>query len=283
MYISRREALYNACWWIHVLCFLLIILIAFILVIPEDVFGSSNGFIDSWVHAAVKNTKEFGKVELASLTVLLGLSKLLCNQVGPGWVWNAVEGLLTEFRKHSFTKVCLESEQYCHRVTLFQYVTYRHWWFLLTARCWIKCFRFTGLRGPWSGWLIVVRRSGNAKKRTNLVFLACDDGENAEGLAGRAFRGCQTYIVKQLPEITATSVDTDIAEYAKKTYVTVAWVKKRLEEKKTLARSLAAIPIEVDNKPWGVIVIDSTEPTGVSIQANAKDVALFMLGKLLKR
>jgi hypothetical protein len=182
MYLSRREGLYNVCWTIHLVCFALIIAIAFILVIPEGYFGSSNGLIDSWVHAAVSHAKEFGKIELASLTVVLGFSKFLCSQIGPGWVWNAIEGLLTEFRKHSFTKICLESEQYSHRVTLFQYVTYRHWWFLFTSRCWLKCFRFVGgLRGPWSGWLIVVRRSGNAKKRTNLVFLACDDGENAEG------------------------------------------------------------------------------------------------------
>ncbi|MEQ1827175.1 MAG: hypothetical protein ABL921_14565 [Pirellula sp.] len=116
-----------------------------------------------------------------------------------------------------------------------------------------------------------------------MVFLACDDAENAEGVAGQAFRASQTYIIKNLPELTSESDDSDIADYAKKTYVSIAWVKKRLKANRTLARSIAAIPIEVDHKPWGVIVIDSTLPAGVVIQPNAKDVALFTLGKLLKR
>lgn len=60
-------------------------------------------------------------------------------------------------------------------------------------------------------------------------------------------------------------------------------VRRYANKNKTLPRSITAIPIEVNNKRWGVLVLDSVHPTGISSDAISNyTVTLALIGRLLE-
>lgn len=68
----------------------------------------------------------------------------------------------------------------------------------------------------------------------------------------------------QLPDVLANPDDMSrMMEYAKRTIVTVEWLKHEIDKGKHPARSFAAFRVIVNDEPWGVIVIDSREPDGI--------------------
>jgi hypothetical protein len=112
-----------------------------------------------------------------------------------------------------------------------------------------------------SGWLIPVARSGHGKKRSRSIYLAPDDLDNAEGIAGVVWafgkKGQAPAPIEDLPQITVTSSVEDKELYAKKTFIPFAWVEWYIRKKRSLPRSYAGRPIEVSGEMWGVLVIDS--------------------------
>jgi heat shock protein HslJ len=160
--------------------------------------------------------------------------------ISPPWVWETVRAILDQLRLHAFRGVRGELQQH-NRVTLFKHV----WW------------RWSWCRWPWSGWLVPVERSGYTTRKTDTAFLAPDDGGRAQGIAGRAWASNETVSKSNLPAVTDKSPEDELKQYADETYISVELLRSRLVQKKSVALSLTAFPVEVKNKVWGVIVFDS--------------------------
>jgi hypothetical protein len=164
----------------------------------------------------------------------------VAKSVSPPWVWETVRAILDQLQRHAFPHVQGELQQY-NRVTLFKHVRWR----------WAAC------KWPWSGWLVPVERSGYTTRKTDTAFLAPDDGDRAEGVAGRAWAESGTVSKSNLPNVTDNSPEEDLKRYADETFISVEKLRARLKAKKRVALSLTAFPVEVKNRVWGVVVFDS--------------------------
>lgn len=150
----------------------------------------------------------------------------------------AIHDLLDQVCHHTFKNQKFDHEQN-RRVTLFKYhkFTFRRWPFF-------------------GGWLMPIERSGESTRRTGAIFHAPDDGEKCEGVAGRAWSKRSNVYVPSLPNLRKNPTDAQFREYAEKSFVAV----DKLRCKPPQACSLLGIPIEVGQKRWGVIVVDSVLP-----------------------
>ena len=181
---------------------------------------------------------------------LLVLSSLTLGTWGCTWllrIWGdpkllaVLDDVLDQFRDGVFEDV--RGDHAHHRVTLFQ-----HRRCLLGFSMW-----------PCSGWLVPVARSGHTSQKTKTRFRAPDDPQKTEGIAGRAWASInKTAFAANLPDLESVSSREAIAEWANLTNVSEKWVRKR----NTHARSLMGFRVEKPNgKPWGVLVIDSRNPS----------------------
>jgi GAF domain-containing protein len=100
---------------------------------------------------------------------------------------------------------------------------------------------------------VTVERSGHFTRQAREAFWAPDQAEYAHGVAGRTWATQRVLPIINLPD---PSDETHIADYARQSFVPLAWVRKTNER----ARSYFGIPIEVRGRPWGVVVLDSRDP-----------------------
>lgn len=218
------------------------------------------------------------------LLIVLGaiafIAKPICAWLGPPWVWSRIESLLDEVREHAFDSAPADAV-HDHRVTLFKRVgcclfRYRAWRF--------RSARSGKKRGPFAGWIIPVARSGHTAQKTDVVFLAPDHAEDAEGIAGQVWRCNKSVYLDNLPRLTKSSAERTKAQYAAKTWVSPAMVQRRLNRGKLLARSFCGIPIEVKSRFWGAIVLDSVKPQSIKLPNDPTyRLSAKMLGELLRR
>lgn len=170
------------------------------------------------------------------------------NYFGQPKLWDCIHFMLNDFRGEAFSEE--QASQAFHRVTLFQHKT-----------C---CFSIQAWRlyktGPLAGWLVPVERSGHLTRKCKTRFPATDAGKTA-GVAGQTWLKNLCIYMENLPELTASSPDTLVEEYAQKTWSDPTWLKKELAKNgKVLPRSYCGIPIEIKGKPWGVLLFDSAGP-----------------------
>lgn len=194
----------------------------------------------------------------------LGIFEVLRRWIGFPNLWPTLHKVSDEFREEVFSDAAIDPVHE-HRVTLFKRVP----WSLQ----WPCCCR------PWRGWLIPVVRSGHTTQSTSTVFPAPDDATKAEGIAGEAWKGRFMWI-ENLPDVSGDAPDDDIRLFAETTRVSEKWVRKHHPNR----RSYGGFIVEVRGKPWGVIVLDSTSPTGLKHQkrkaceAFAKNVGRILEG-----
>jgi hypothetical protein len=164
----------------------------------------------------------------------------LQRRIGEPKTWGLVQTVLDQFRARVFSSDSDDLHE--HRVTLFRHVGW----------CW--CLR----RWPWSGWLVPVARSGHTTQRTDALFMAPDDAERAEGVAGKTWALRRTVFIDRLPNLRCDGVTPEAkAEYAKLSLMPDVLVEKRNPK----ARSLYGAPVEVKGQIWGVVVVDSRKET----------------------
>jgi len=205
------------------------------------------------------------------LSFLTGILVAACTfamkAIGPPWVRHAVKNVLDEMHQHAFGES--NRAEFHDRITLFKY----------------EAFCIKGPRTRWSpfgGHLVPFVRSGFITQKSSVVFRAPDDGD-FEGVAGFAY-SCNISIEREhLPDVAPGSSPTkkDFEKYASETYVTADWLKKE----RSSARSLYGLPVRVDGKPWGAIVIDSRQeaiPDSANVIKSYYLVAT-VLGQLIKR
>lgn len=287
MRTSRREFAYNTLTTLYWIAIWGTVFFAVVGIFDVDTWKTEDRGGWNAVKAVLQFTQSFQKPALAIFGIAAIVLKRLADAVGPAWLWRAIEDLLSEYRKECFKDSELTQAEFHHRVTLFQHVDLRTWWFWVTGRfwsCW-RCKKPAGIRTPAAGWLVVVRRSGHATKRTNVAFLAPDDADCTEGVAGRAWGENQIVSIKELPDLSGNPTEEEINGYADETNCTIEWLKNRIAKRKYMARSITAIPIEINYRLWGVLVIDSRSPDGIKERGSGRirDFFVVVLGKLLKQ
>lgn len=191
--------------------------------------------------------------------VVMGFRKM----IGGSRVWGLVHSVLDDLRGDLFGR-SKDDRLHANRVTLFKYVK------------WAWCFR----KWPWSGWLVPVERSGHTTRRTRSIFMAPDDGDRVEGVAGIAWSRGKQYYKEDLPDLSDNESDELLREYSRSCKLSPETVRKR----KHLARSVHATTVEVKGCVWGVLVVDSRKPTLPmnKLQKDYRRVARF-LGWALER
>lgn len=125
-------------------------------------------------------------------------------------------------------------------------------------------------------------RSGHTTQNTSTVFLAPDDADNAEGVAGKTWAEGREVVVRihSLPKV---GDEKSMREYADKTGVSYDWVRNQVERKRQFAAYYRGIPIEVNSTKWGVLLLDSRNPNAEQqITVELISYAHFF-GKLLER
>jgi hypothetical protein len=154
------------------------------------------------------------------------LLNMVLRLIGEPWRWNAIQVVLDGFRDNVYRQEFRSDPYHYHRVTLFKHVPVS-----VGLRIW-----------PWSGWLVPMARSGHTNQNVLSVFKAPDDGDNAEGVAGLAWISKECVYISALPEISTASSEDLVKEYAEYTNVSVAFVQRRIDKKRSNPRSLIAIP-----------------------------------------
>ncbi|HEX8398809.1 MAG TPA: GAF domain-containing protein [Pyrinomonadaceae bacterium] len=205
------------------------------------------------------------------LTIAVGIASYFKTHFGNNNTWNTVTYLLEKYKKAIFenrAEIKTDPEHY-HRITLYKFVGWR----------WAFCLY------PWTGWMVPVARTGHT---THSLKIPCfrvskSDPDNAEGVAGQTFAQRKIVPVDNLPELKEGCAENDIEDYAERGFVTRGWITKR---KTCVIRSLIGIPIEVKNKPWGALVIDSRSPMAITSQdvltTSQFTTLAEVLGKLLE-
>ena len=204
---------------------------------------------------------------LIAIGIFIAAATAARRAVGPPWVWDAIHSNLDSFRDYAFPDQPGDM-LHEHRVTLFKYVRW-HW-----------CLR----KWPWSGWLVPVERSGHTTRRTNTAFRAPDDANDAEGVAGVTWASKSALPIHELPDLSGQPSSEEVADYAKKTFVSQEWVEAYIKRGRMLARSFLGIPVEVGGKRWGVLVLDSKrEMRNSPRNLNLYTILSKFLSKLLER
>jgi hypothetical protein len=208
---------------------------------------------------------------LAALAVALGKAKAM---IGPPWVWKAIQQALERYHEIIFGSD-MAKDRYettrpkdSYRITLLRHVRFVWWVWPFRSFFWPWGFG----RGPWSGWLVPVRRTGGSDMPSRTVFLAPAGGHNAEGVAGKTWAQRSPLSIPPrgenlLPELSDPGFESlnqkdkesRIKDYAANTFVSIDWVKRRMRDRKLCARLLWGQCIEASfsKKYWGVLVVES--------------------------
>jgi hypothetical protein len=212
-----------------------------------------------------------------ALAVLGAIAKIVKERLDQSWVWTAVQAIIDRIAKDTFGQT---GSAHHHRATLFRYRNY--YWLPFPFRSW--SWPWGKGRWPCSGWLVPVIRSGHTSQRTRTYFLAPDDADNAEGIAGQIWAGNKELALSTgtVPQVGANQIE--MTAYADKTFVKGTWVNEEVSHGKVLAASFRGLPIEGRaGKRWGVLLLDSRDPNAaMNATINIQPYA-YCLGKLLER
>lgn len=217
------------------------------------------------------------------------LLSLWMRSYGDPWVLDKLQFVLDKYQNMAFVKNGAPAPTDYHRVTLFKYeknmLFPRHW---SAVGTW---WPFGGGKHPFrSNYLRPILRSGRLSKKTNAIFHVSDSGDESEGVAGYAWVTEQAIVATGLPSIGNSPLKRDLQAYAESTMSEEAMIEAILAYKRSsrrsqpLPRAIVAIPVERNNRNWGVIVLDSRDPEGIA--PNAVDnyrITIALIGLLLER
>lgn len=198
---------------------------------------------------------------------------------GDPWVWDKIQFILDQYQEKVFDT---DDPKDHHRVTLFKCkrrcIFARHW----SSRNWFLPWGDTPLI---SDYLIPVRRSGHISQKSSAVFHVPDDSDKAEGVAGRAWSSRKSVVLNDLPDINQKDPGVTVRRrYAENSNSNVEMVNCYIEAGRNMPRSIAAIPVEVYGKPWGVVVLDSRHERGVTDESVVNySLTVALIGQLLER
>lgn len=200
------------------------------------------------------------------------------------WIWDQIQFILDQYQDRVFNHFSDDPPDH-NRVTLFQ----------VKKRCFLKkhwssehSLRPSGKHPCFSNYLVPVMRSGHISKKTSAIFYVSDKSDECEGIAGQAWGKGGTTVATDLPELKLDNngipTKRSANSYAKATFSDLKLVDQYVKNKRITPRSIAAIPVEVNGELWGVVVLDSRRPHGVtddSVQNYTLTVS--MIGRLLEQ
>lgn len=269
-----RKALYTFSGWAYGGVGVMAALLAYM----NDIDGK-----ESWISNRpvvlmfIEKVQEYSFVAYVLFGFLL-ISFWIVRSLGDPWVIEKIQYILDRYQDQVFGGNETPSDH--ERVTIFQYKKFcflrSHWskkWFLP-----VRPHHFVG------SYLVPYLRSGHLSKKTKTCFWVPDDSDRSEGVAALAWTRRKAVLQRELPQIHSTSSDNNIRKYSDRTNCPFDMVKCYKLAGKILPRSLAAIPLEKNGKMWGVLVIDSRSPDGVTDQAIYDySLTIGLIGQLLER
>ena len=224
----------------------------------------------NWLEGTALALRAWAFPVVPILLLVVAVAQEAKRRIGAPWEWETVQTILNYYRDSVFRRLKGDPHHY-HRVTLFKYVSWR--WPIFHKR-W-----------PGIGWLVPVSRSGYTTQRTKALYRAPDNADKAEGIAGLAWSTGETRIVSNLPDITGTTVvESSYRKYANLTRLDI----ERVRVERPKSRSLCGFPIRAKTDVWGVVVLDSRAPDGLTSTeyASHRDEQRMLaqfLGKILER
>jgi hypothetical protein len=175
--------------------------------------------------------------------------------------WDALQVQIDDLQNIAFSNYQHDTND-SHRVTLFKFKKWNWTRYGLNLIAWFKST--LNKQSPRSGWLVPILRSGHLSKQTKTVFHVPDDGNRAEGIGGKCWASDSVVHVEDLPNLKSVTSAANRDRYSKRSNMPRSLVDQYLDEEKDLSRSLLAIPVRTaSGERWGVIVLDSKNPTGV--------------------
>ncbi len=276
--------------------------------------GHEERFLKGLVTWSQENATEVG-VGLATFVFLTRVVRYWCREKSPESevVERVIGDALEKFRSAVFGAIPEDVPDDHIRVTLFKH--YKLFFMVRPFRGFLIPWGWG--RYPWSGWLAVAYRTGHVAQTGGAIFLAPDDAQHSEGVAGMAWRcgKCQVGIASPLPpdlssvrwrgwatrlwlrakmrifggdvgDVADYVADCAIVEeYAKLTQCSSKFVWQRIRRGRPNPTSIVAVMLrDHNNRPWGVVVMDSCTETRCS-ETNAQSfrAALTTLKKELIR
>lgn len=162
------------------------------------------------------------------------------------------------------------------RVTLFKHRRFSS----LQLIKWL-CLRST--HAPWAGWLCPYSRPGQLRTHSWTRWHAdLQDPKRCEGFAGQVFCSSVPLSVEGLPSRDEVkSQPKKKALYCERSTAPAAWVEQKVSNDRGLfPRSFYGFRVMIDDKPWGVLMIDSEQPEFPSL--DALNLEAIRIAKLLK-
>ncbi|MGV3626892.1 MAG: hypothetical protein ACO1PN_04295 [Betaproteobacteria bacterium] len=271
-YSARKRAINT---WLGIGTWGLGLLIAAIAYLPSDKYGlieKSPTVLTPLVTWVMINACWI----VFTLTLIAAVIKLFRERLDSQWKWSLIQELMNRIAKEAFTGTA--GANHHHRATLFQHVQW----------CWICPYHgrwfwpWGSGRMPWSGWLVPVIRSGYATQKSKTVFLAPDDADKAEGVAGLIWASDKEMVIQTPTAISSTSTTAEVNRYMSDTHVSPGWVQQQIDSGNVLHASFRGIPIEVKGQKWGVLLLDSRDPAAAGNATLHMTNHAFLLGKLIE-
>ncbi|MBX6966024.1 hypothetical protein [Alcaligenes faecalis] len=201
---------------------------------------------------------------------------------GDPWLVEKIQFILDRYQEGAFNlDGCPPDTPKDHnRVTLFRHQRgffVKHW----SATQWYWPW---GRHYPFSSFLVPVLRSGHMSKKTAIAFHVSDDSDKTEGIAGKAWACGEALCVTDLPVMDSNSKDRPKKLYAGKTYCDVRMIEDYISRSRNMPCSIVATPVERHGKIWGIVVVDSRYPQGVTDSAVKNyRLTVALIGHLLER
>lgn len=274
----KRKFIFNASGYIYVVAGLFSSFTIWLMDVEKD---------DGWLArkpilwGLIENFQEVSIWVLCALGVIVTVTAIVKQAADP-WVVEKLQFILDEYQDKVFKNVNAPLDH--NRVTLFKYRSNlyfrRHWQEPKWPR-WVpfKTRRFCG------DYLVPYMRSGHLTLNTKTLFYI-DSGNSSkcQGVAGQSWSKNNVVVLPDLPEITASSTSSEKESYAKVTQSSVRHLDKYLDEGRKPPRSMAAMPVECNGNLWGVIVLDSLDPLGVTMDSvDHYTLTVALVGHLLER
>lgn len=201
-------------------------------------------------------------------TAIIGACIHSQKLIGSPEVWDVLHALLCGTQSLVFGNVGYEVIDY-HRVTLFRCRCYRN-----------KLDIFGMIRQLFQckpRWLVPVIRSGHTSQKTKAYFSIGGSESECLGVAGKCWFRNQIVSVWNLPDLHNGLTETKILEYARDSYAYPELIKNRLPR----ARSILAVPVQLKQELWGVLVFDSRNPDQIN-RTNVDKLCGMLTGHLGK-
>lgn len=232
------------------------------------------------VFAVIRRVQEFSFWLYAFCWPLFFLA-VWYKRKGDPWLVEKIQFILDRYQQGAFDLAnCPPDPPKDHnRVTLFRHQKgffVRHW----------SCKRFWpwGKHTPLCDFLVPVMRSGHMSKKTSIAFFVSDDSDKTEGIAGQAYARRGAVCVANLPEMNAATGVRAKKDYADRTFCDTRMIASYISKERPMPRSAVAIPVERHGNIWGVIVLDSRYPYGVTDRAvEHYSLTVALVGHLLER